>query len=396
MTGTHAQPTTDLDLFGMDVGAAPERLRSLQDLAPAVFVPEHDFWVLTRYDDVRAAAADWETYSSAQGVALLDEFNAPVIGGLVATDPPEHDAIRAVLSQHTSPRAIASLRQDVAGQVDAIVEDALRSTSFDGVTELAQRVPLQILGDLLGLPEEGRDRLIPGADAINMTFGPLTPRLQEHLPIVGSYFHWIADVFNRETLRPGSWGAAILDAVDEGRLSPKLGLDQMNAFMVAGFDTTANAVGSLLRLFAERPDVWAALQNDPSLAGPVFEENLRMWSPIKGFFRVTTRDVRLGDVVLPPGTRVLLHFAAANRDERHYPDPDTFDIARNPVDHLSFGYGMHGCLGQALARLEARSVVDALLQRVERFELTGEPVLRDHPVIYGLGALPLRVHLRNR
>jgi cytochrome P450 len=396
MTETDAQPTTDLDLFGLQVGSAPERLRPLQDLAPAVFVPEHDFWVLTRYDDVRAAAADWETFSSAQGVALLDEFNAPVIGGLVATDPPEHDAIRAVLSAHTSPRAIASLQQDVARQVDAIVDDLLRATSFDGVTELAQRVPLRIVGDLLGLPEEGRDRLIPGADAINMTFGPLTPRLQQHLPIVGSYFHWIASVFNRETLRPGSWGAAILDAVDDGRLSAKLGLDQLNAFMVAGFDTTANAVAAMLRLFAEQPRAWAALQDDPSLARPVFEETLRMWSPIKGFFRVTTRDVQLGDVVLPAGTRVLLHFAAANRDERHYPDPDTFDVARNPVDHLSFGYGVHGCLGQALARLEARSVIDALLRWVDRFELAGEPVVRDHPVINGLGALPLRVHLKNR
>jgi cytochrome P450 len=396
MTETSAHPGSDLDLFGLEVGAAPERLRPLQDIGPAVFVPEHDFWVLTRYDDVRAAAADWETYSSAQGVALLDEFNAPVIGGLVATDPPEHDAIRAVLSAQTSPRAVAALAEDIARHVDEIVEDVLRATSFDGVSELAQRVPLKIVGDLLGLPEEGRDRLIPGADAINMTFGPLTPRLQERLPLVGSYFHWIASVFNRETLRPGSWGAAILDAVDDGRLTAKLGLDQLNAFMVAGFDTTANAVAALLRLFAEQPRVWTALKGDPSLARPVFEETLRMWSPIKGFFRVTTRDVQVGDAVLPAGTRVLLHFAAANRDERHYPDPDSFDITRNPIDHLSFGYGVHGCLGQALARLEAHSVVDALLRRVDRFELAGEPVLRDHPVINGLGSLPLRVHLIRR
>jgi cytochrome P450 len=394
VTGTAAAPTTDLDLFGLELAVAPERLREIRDLGPAVFVPEHGFWVLTRYADVRAAAADWETYSSAQGVALLDEFNAPVLGAVVATDPPAHDAIRAVLSEQVSPRAIAGLRQDVARAVDGIVDGVVRSGSFDGVTGLAQQIPLRIVGDLLGLPEEGRDQLIPGADAINMSFGPFTPRMQELMPVFVSYLEWIESIFTRETLRPGTWGAAILDAVDDGRLDQHAGLLQMNAFLVAGFDTTANAVAALLRLFADQPEVWDALQADPALAGPVFEETLRLWPPVKGFFRVTTRDVQFGDVVIPAGARVLLHFAAANRDERQYPEPDVFQISRNPVDHLSFGYGVHGCAGQALARLEARSLMEALLRRVDRFELTGEPAQRDHPIICGLATLPMAVRLK--
>jgi cytochrome P450 len=394
VTDTTATPSTDLDLFGLELAVAPEKLRELRELGPAVFVPAHGFWVLTRYDDVRAAALDWETYSSAQGVALLDEFNAPVLGAVVATDPPAHDAIRAVLSEQVSPRAIAALRQDVARAVDAIVDDVVRAGRFDGVSGLAQRIPLTIVGDLLGLPQEGREQLIPGADAINMSFGPFTPRMQELMPVFGSYLAWIESIFTRETLRPGTWGTAILDAVDDGRLDHHAGLLQMNAFLVAGFDTTANAVGALLRLFADQPEVWEALQADPSLVGPVFEETLRLWPPVKGFFRVTTREVQLGGVVVPTGARVLLHFAAANRDERHYEDPDAFQLTRNPTDHLSFGYGVHGCAGQALARLEARSLIDALLRRVDRFELAGEPVQRDHPVICGLARLPLRVQLK--
>lgn len=396
MTKNVATPSTDLDLFGIELATAPERLRELRDSAPAVYVPAHDFWVLTRYDDVRAAAADWETYSSARGVALLDEFNAPVLGAVVATDPPEHDAIRAVLSEQVSPRAIASLRQDVADAVQAIVDDVVRTKTFDGISGLAQRIPLTIVGDLLGLPREAREQLIPGADAINMSFGPFTQRMQELMPVFVSYLEWIESIFDRETLRPGSWGAAILDAVDDGRLDRRAGLLQMNAFLVAGFDTTANAVGALLRLFAERPEVWDALKGDPTLAGPVFEETLRMWTPVKGFFRVTTREVRLDEVTIPSGARVLLHFAAANRDGRHFDEPDSFEITRNPVDHLSFGYGVHGCAGQALARLEVRSLIDALLRRVDRFELSGDPVQRDHPIICGIAVLPLSVHLREK
>jgi cytochrome P450 len=227
-----------------------------------------------------------------------------------------------------------------------------------------------------------------------MTRQGVNQSMQELMPVFGSYLHWIESIFTRETLTPGTWGTAILDAVDDGRLDQRAGLLQMNAFLVAGFDTTANAVGALLRLFADQPEVWAALRDDPSLTGPVFEETLRMWAPVKGFFRVTTREVRFGDVVVPAGARVLLHFAAANRDGRHYAEPDTFQLTRNPVDHLSFGYGVHGCAGQALARLEARSLVEALRSRVERFELAGESVQRDHPIICGLATLPLTVHPR--
>ncbi|MFY9778452.1 MAG: cytochrome P450 [Trebonia sp.] len=135
----------------------------------------------------------------------------------------------------------------------------------------------------------------------------------------------------------------------------------------------------------------ANAQGDPGLIGGAFEENLRLESPVQGFTRLTTRDVELDGTLIPADTQVLLSYASANRDERHYPDPDRYDIRRNPVDHLAFGYATHGCAGQGLARIEAQALIGSLLRRVESIELAGEPVRHSHPMIRGLEALPVSV-----
>ena len=215
------------------------------------------------------------------------------------------------------------------------------------------------------------------------------------MPSVFSYLGWIESIADRAVLRPGSWGAAILDAHDAGLLDRRSTLLQLNALLVAGIDTTANALAALLRLIAERPEIWEAIKADPEKIAPAFEETLRLWSPVRGFFRLTTRDVQLGDATIPSGSRVFLHFQSANRDERHYAAPHVFDLGRNPTDHLSFGYGVHGCVGQAVARLEAHSLLASLAHRVERFELAGPARFRDNPLINGFASLPITAHLRD-
>jgi cytochrome P450 len=150
----------------------------------------------------------------------------------------------------------------------------------------------------------------------------------------------------------------------------------------------------MLHAFAADPDLWKQLRAEPALAGPVFEEALRLQSPIQGFFRETTCAAAVDGSSIPAGARVMLHFGAANRDGRHYPRPDVFDPRRNPVDHLGFGYGMHSCAGQSLARLEAAAVIAALIpRRVSRFELAGQPGQHYNPVVRGLETLPLHAEL---
>jgi cytochrome P450 len=279
----------------------------------------------------------------------------------------------------------------IARQAADLVDAAVPLGTFDAIAGLAQRLPLQVVADLIGVPEEGRETLIPGADAAFAAFGPLTPDLQERLPFLVAFLDWIADVGTREKIAPDSWGSAVLDAVDEGRLPADKAFALMRAFLVAGMDTTVNGIGSMLRVFAERPDVWADIREQPSLAKAAFEETLRMESPVQSFFRETTRDVDIDGTTIPQGSRVCLHFGSANRDERHFSDPDRFDLHRGALDHLAFGNGVHSCAGQGLARLEARAVVGALTERVAGFELAGPPVRHYNPVIRGLQELPLTV-----
>ena len=182
-----------------------------------------------------------------------------------------------------------------------------------------------------------------------------------------------------------------MDAVDDGRLTQLGAVRTMSAYMTAGMDTTVNAIGALLSLFAEQPEVWEALKADPKLVAPVFEEILRLESPVSGFFRVTTKEVTIDGTVIPAGGRVMLHWAAANRDPRHYPNPTTFDINRNPLDHLAFGYGTHACAGQGLARMEAITLLEAFIAKVDSFSLTAPAVRGHNPVVRSIDSVPLSV-----
>ncbi|WP_020499263.1 cytochrome P450 [Sciscionella marina] len=384
---------SEVDLFAPENVADPFAvLDRLRELGPAVHLAQHDFWLLTRYDDVRRAAADWKTFSSAQGVALTPQFNEQLAGSVLATDPPEHDQLRAVLSEKLAPRGLAAIRAQVREYATRLVDELVARGHFDGVTDLAAVYPVNVVADLVGLPQEGRELLHPGADASFAAFGPWGPYVQQHLQILQSYHGWMAAMADRSRLAPGSWGEVVMAAVDDGQLTERAAHSTLGAYMTAGMDTTVNAIGALLQLFAEQPVVWETLKTDPALAGPAFEEILRLESPVQGFWRLTTADTEIDGIRVPAGSRVMLHWAAANRDPRHYPEPGTFDIRRNPLDHLSFGHGVHGCAGQALARLEAKTLIETLLARVERFELSGEVLRRGNPIVRGLQSLPLTAH----
>ncbi len=390
--GSARPATSDHDLFSPEHLADPfPALDELRDLAPAVYMSRHDFWLLSRYDEVRAASADWQTFSSALGVALLDESNRALAGTFLASDPPEHDEFRAVLAEQTAPRGMRRLRDDVAATADRLVAAVVGRGRVDGVEDLARVLPVNVVADLVGLPQQGRERIQPGAADMQYLFGPNTPQFREVAPTVGEYLGWVASLAHRDQIAPGSWGAAVLDAVDEGRLTVDQGISTLTAVLTAGIDTTVNAIGSLLRLFAERPAVWRTLREEPTLASAAFEEALRLESPVQGFFRGTTKETTIGSATLPPGSRVMLHWGAANRDPRHYQDPHLFDLRRNALDHLAFGHGVHGCAGQAVARLEASCLLDSLIAKVTTFSLAGEPAYATSPVARSLSSLPLLI-----
>lgn len=387
------QPTLDVDIFADEVLVDPFPVyRALRDVAPAVYMPAHGVWAIGRYADIRAALLNCECFSSARGTEMLEDLaQFGTIGTIIGTDPPQHDVLRSVLSEKLAPKALKSLRGYIGERADQIVSEAITEGTFDAVTDLAQRLPVDVVADLIGLPKEGRHVLLEGADAIFHAFGPMTSRLQERLPNVQTYLQYTRDMLDRDILAPDSWGSAVLDAVDEGRLPIDTARTLMSSYMIAGIDTTVNSIGNFINFLAGHPEVWNDLKANPELIESGYEEILRMESPVQGFFRTTTRDVDVDGVIIPQDSRVLLCFGSGNRDERHYHDPDRFDLHRNPTDHLAFGYGTHGCAGQGLARIEVPALLRSLLSRTDSIRAAGNATRNFSPVVRSFAGLPVTV-----
>lgn len=396
MTMTSDRPETDSDLFAPELVEDPyPALAEIRQSGRAVYSTVHDVWVLTHYADVRSAASDWESFTSSHGAALTPERNAQMAGSVLSTDPPEHDQLRAVLADKLAPRGLAKVREQMRTYAERLVCEVTESRTFDGVVDIARVYPINVVADLVGLPQEGRHTLRPGADAMFAGFGPNSGYALEKMPELMEYVQWMGTMADRSKLLPGGWGESIMDAVDEGRIDQLGAIRTISAYLTAGMDTTVNATGALLKLFADRPDVWEAVRNDPSLAAPAFEEILRLESPVVGFFRVATHDVAFGETTVPGGAKVLLHWAAANRDPAKYPEPDEFQLDRNPVDHVAFGYGVHGCAGQGLARMEVTTLVETLAHHVDTLEATGPAVRGRNPIIRGYDSVPLTATLKS-
>jgi cytochrome P450 len=373
-------PTTDLDPWSESALADPyPAYRQMRDVGPVMWLNKHEVVALPRFDDVRAALTDWQTFTSAKG-ACIDHDQAVAMGETILTcDPPTHTGYRKPLHDQLSVAALAS---DVA-EVEAIAEEfadrLVRGGTFDAVKDLSAPYSVKVVMDLLGLPEEGRQHIAPLGERAFNTMGPADAR---HLDGATALGELVEVTYNGvDGLCPGRRGEQL---VQSGHA------DGLLAYTWPGIDTTVHALSSAVMEFARNPEEWDKVRADPSLIPSAFNEILRLHTPVQTFARVTAKPVTVGDVELPADVRVAVMFGSANRDERRYDNPDRFDVTRNPIDHLAFGRGVHLCVGIHLARLEAHSLLAAFARRVERFELVSEPVWKLNNTLHGLGTLPVR------
>ncbi len=385
-------PASDVDLFDDATLEDPYPVYDeLRERGAAVWLERHRAWAIPRYAEVRAILRDHETFSSEPNPGLEPEQPYMPRGDVLCTDPPLHEKLRGVLADQLLPRALRGLGERIAAQADELVAGAVSRRSFDAIPEIARCFPVDVVADLVGLGPDRRQDLLEFADAAFNTFGPFNARTQSSLATVTGLLDFMQSAMSRDALTPGSWGAAAYEAADRGEISHEDAARMMGAFVVAGMDTTVNAIGSAIWLLAERPEQFAALRADPSLAKPAFEETLRFESPVILFARGATRDTEIDGTSIAAGDRVVLLFASANRDERRYPQADRFELDRNPLDHVAFGYGIHVCVGAGLARIEGPAVLAALARHVERLELSGPPRRHLNNVIRGLASLPVEV-----
>ncbi|TXK41614.1 cytochrome P450 [Nonomuraea sp. C10] len=363
---TDSAPVSDLDLFDDTVLVDPyPSYAALRDLGGVVRLPANDVYALTRYDVIRNALGDWESFSSAGAIGFNPMVNEALTGTSLSSDPPVHTQLRATLTANLSPRALRGLKAGIDAKADALVGELVDRGSFEAIDALARAFPLEVVADLIGFTGHVRDNMLRWGQAAMQVIGPMNRRTAESFPIAGELYGWCSGV-TAEDLAPGSVGRGIFEAEARGDIPPGTAGHIIHQYLGAGVDTTIAAIGNVVALFAAHPGQLALVRENPSLVPAALNEVLRYWAPLHAWGRRTTRDVEIDGVVVPAGAQVAILFGAGNRDPRHYGNPDAFLVERNPVDHLSFGYGPHGCAGQGLARLEAHAVIEALARRVRR------------------------------
>jgi len=392
----------DLDCF--EKGVPHEWFSWLRKHAPVYFHPEPDgkgFWVLSKYEDVVAIGRDARRFSSDQrlgGVFSLEDLEIVDWGEgqlMLTMDPPAHTRYRRLVNRGFTPRTLAALEPKVRDITSGILDAALKKAEVDFVIDVAKELPLQVIADIIGVPEEDRrqlfewsNRLIGSDDPEYAVAGELVTQAQIEM------FMYAQSLAERKRARPADDIASDLLAadVDGDALSDM----DFNLFflllVVAGNETTRNALSHAINAFVENPVQYRLLCSNPEAIPQAVEEVLRWASPVMFFRRNVTCDLDYKGHALRQGDKVSIWYVSANRDEDVFEDPFRFDVTRRPNEHLAFGGGgPHHCLGANLARLEIKVFLEELVHRVARVEALGEPAWLRSNFIRGIKHLPVRL-----
>jgi cytochrome P450 len=373
-TSTVRAPTSTLDPYADQSLLNPWPLyRELREMGHAVWLEKYAIFALTRYDVVVKALRDSETFPSSFGVMMNDDMNQVLRGNTLCSDGDAHNRLRRVVMRPLTPVAIKSLQDEVEREAEALVDGLCDKGRFCAAADLATYLPVTIVSNAVGLPEEGRERMMEWSIGLFNCFGPLNERARNAMPVLSEMMHYARTQAVPGKLKPGSWAEAIHKAAADGEVPPEAVPVMMIDHMGPSLDTTIFGIASGVWLFAKHPDQWDLVRDDPSLIPSAINEILRMEAPIQGFSRYVARDYDLDGVLLPEGSRTIVFYGAANRDPRQFPHPDRFDVRRdNAGRHMAFGAGPHMCLGMNLARLEMRTLFTALTRRVRRFHIEKE------------------------
>ncbi len=371
--------------------------RRLLDSGPVHYNPKRGVYILSRYEHVRAGARASDVLSSADGISY-NRMRAP---SLLTVDPPRHTQMRKQAQPAFTRGALESWQATVVRLARHHTAGLFDQPSVDVVKLLAEPLPTAVIAHILGIAD---DDLVAFKDWSNETVRLANANLSVSgfkqgiagMRAIGHFHHYFT-----EKLREGQ---LLEDHTVLGRLvanahEGKLSNDELFFFafllLLAGNETTTNMLGTLFLTLSANPDQLRLLQRRPDLIPSAIEEQLRYYAPIQGLYRTARADYDTGSAIIPEGSRVLLLWGAANRDPRQFEDPDDFRVDRNPTAHVSFGSGIHLCLGAQLARLEGHCVLREIVDNVEQIEVVGEPGWRTNPILRGLASLEVRVTRRS-
>jgi cytochrome P450 len=364
------------DPFDAAINADPyPAFRRLRDEAPIFHNEQYDFWALSRHADVEAALVNWQTFSSSRGDILEIVQSGMELPPAVVLfeDPPLHTMHRGLMSRVFTPKRMNALEDKVREFCAGCLDPLVGSDRFDFVADLGAEMPMRVIGMLLGIPDADQTTVRDKSDAFLRTESGKPMQLEQDAIANGEIF---ADYVDWRAQHPSDdLMTALLNAEfeDEYGTMRTLTRDEVLTYTQvlagAGNETTGRLIGWLGKLLGEHPDQRREIVDDRSLIPNVIEEALRFEPTGPHVARYVARDVEYYSTTVPEGSAMLLLVGAANRDERRYADPDRFDIHRDQGQHLTFGFGLHFCLGAALARLEGRVALDEVLNRFPDWEL---------------------------
>jgi cytochrome P450 len=365
-------PEYPLDIFTPDaVRDARAVDDALREFAPVVRLADGTH-MLGRHEHVSAGLLDWKAFSSTSRPWHDPTSPRPEI--LLTDDPPRHTQVRKVIADALSPRALERVKSIFETRAQELLARlrAREGEAVDAVSEVSQAYVFQVLPDILGLPEAGREHMHGFSEMVWATMGPpgeLFDQAMEH--DYSAVIEWLETQCDRAALDPEGIGETIYAAADTGQVTRAEAKLLLQTVLSAGADTTFITMANALRAWALFPEEYAKLRAEPKKVRSAFDESLRWDAPSRMAGRIATRDVEIDDYVIPAGTRCGLMFAAANRDPRFWEDPDAYRLDRDTRHSLGWGYGVHGCVGRTLATMEAQALLGAIVAQVESIAIAG-------------------------
>ena len=395
ITPAEGIPVWDVDPYDETILRNPYGYYAhLRELGEVVYIPRYRVLAVGRYATTHKVFSDHEHFVSSRGVGLNDfalgkPWRQPSI--ILEVDPPEHTRTRKVMARVLSPKIMKTLSNLFLEIAEQVVDDIISKGSIEVVSELAEIYPTSVFPKAVGMKDVNARYLVDyGAMVFNGT-GPDNEIRRHAMAEAGQIVPWITSACARERLTGDGLGAMIYEAADNGDITHDEAAMLVRSFLSAGVDTTVTGIGSALWCLSQNPQEWEKLKADPGLCRPAFEEVLRYTSPVHTFCRTAGCDTQIGEFPVAEGSKVLCVLGAANMDPEKWGDPENFRIDRRPVGHVAFGAGIHGCVGQNLARAELEALLSVMLKKVDRIEPNGEAIWRPGNSIRSLDKLPLKL-----
>lgn len=369
----------------------------IRSTSPVLYDPRTDFWMIFDYEGVRRALTDHAGFSSDMAATA----NQPTPPWMIFSDPPRHTKLRALVMQAFTPKAVANLEPRIRRLTQELLQKGLVRDEMDFATEFAVPLPIQVIAEMIGIPGADWPRFRGWSEVILSLSQTVSSR--EAGAAAGQSFRatsseiteYIKSLIEDRRRDPADdlLTRLVQAEVDGERLTHEEISSFVQLLLAAGHETTTNLLNNAILTFAEQPGELERLRAEPGLLGSAIEEVLRYRSPIQFMFRGARQEVHMHGAVIPAGKRVLVMIGSANRDPKQFPDPERFDVGRNPNPHVAFGHGIHFCIGAPLARMEARIALQEFLGRVHHFECMSGDAWRPRAALNVLGpeSLPIRV-----